>query len=99
MPKDATKKRALALTTGVMGLGALYSRRRRRLESVANALHDTVSVAQEPSAPVIPEPIADEAHAPGHRHTGPPPVVIRHDRGPSWRRRADKNGHPGRFSG
>lgn len=95
-----TKTFAAAAAAGAMSLGALRAKRRRRDHMIADSLHDTVSPPDlpEPLDATQPEPGADDAHAPGHRHLGPPPRVTKPRAPRIWRVRADKTGHPGRFS-
>ena len=97
----SSSKRAaiMAAITGLMGYGTIQYRRNNR-RAAAAALRDAV----EP--PSLPDPtdateidaVEDEAHAPGHRHLPPPPRARRLRSAPVWRPRADRTGHPGRFS-
>ena len=92
-----TKLFAVAAAGAVAIVGA--GMRRLRMQAAATRLRETVSVQGDPSMTTGPVPVADESHAPGHRHLGRPPRAVRYEREPSWPRRADRNGHPGRFSG
>lgn len=85
--------------TGLLGLGVIQYRRRNKrsaaasLRAAVSPTHTDPEVEIDAAATVA----EDEAHAPGHRHLGPPPKVRRTGRTVVPMRHADKIGHPARF--
>ena len=70
---------AVTATAGAVGLAALRAQRHARLEHAAEGIADAIMPSVADNIPPEPEPIADEAHAPGHQHmtpveADPPPV-------------------------
>ena len=53
---------------GALGLNALRTRRRTRLEHAAEGIADAIMPSVADDAPSKPAPTVDEAHAPGHQH-------------------------------
>jgi hypothetical protein len=97
-----TEKKVLlpvTLAAGGIGITSLRMRRRRAIPAP--------DVAQAAAPPAEAEHVdegtaeaGDPAHAPGHRHLGPPPAAARSGRRwRPWPPRGDRTGHPGTFSG
>jgi hypothetical protein len=98
MPRGRRRAAIVGSITGLLGLGIIQYRRSNRRAAVA-ALHDAIEPpgVDEPDARTAPEVVADESHAPGHRHLAPPPRSGRPTSIRWARDRADRIGHPGRF--
>ena len=62
---------AVTATAGAVGLAALRAKRHARLEHAAEGIADAITPSVADNIPSEPEPIADEAHAPGHQHMAP----------------------------
>lgn len=89
------------LASALAGVVAWRRRRQPVLEQAATGIHDTAAppVADD-EKPLRLAPAPDEAHAPGHRHLGPPPsgraAALAHRAWRPWPRRAERSGHPGK---
>ena len=57
-----------AAAVGAVGLNALRTRRRARLEHAAEGIADAIMPSVADDTPSEPAPTAAEAHAPGHQH-------------------------------
>jgi hypothetical protein len=101
MSRSTSRRRAaiVAGLTGLMGYGAIQYRRNNKRAAIA-ALRDAVEPPQfeDPLDATEVDLTPDVAHAPGHRHLPPPPSVTSPNVAPRSRARADRSGHPGRFS-
>ncbi len=99
MTPSKSNKGAGATVAAALAAAVFWTRRHHRVSPLTI---DTVGMAlpKEPRLepdPIVLDPASDDvAHAPGHRHLGPPPKVRPAVRRASWPRRADKNGHPPR---
>lgn len=85
--------------TGLLGFGVIQYRRSNR-RAAMRALRDTVEPPGTPDPLTATNilPLDDAAHAPGHHHLSPSAAVEPSHRRLPWPRRADRTGHPGRFS-
>lgn len=90
---------AATATAGAVGLAVLRARRHARLEHAAEGIVDAIMPSVADNIPPEPEPIVDEAHAPGHRHLAPvededSPVPRVRER--PWTKQRHGLRHPGR---
>ena len=90
---------AASATAGAAGLAVLRARRHARLEHAAEGIADAIMPSIADNRPPEPEPVADEAHAPGHQHLGPiedddSPVPRLRER--PWTKHFHGFRHPGR---
>jgi hypothetical protein len=60
-----------AVGAGTVG-GVLLRRRQQRMRNALAALQQEVAAPTVGDAPFTPPPQGDAAHAPGHKHLGPP---------------------------
>ena len=84
-----------AATAAVAG-GALLARRRARLRRIADGIRDTILPSDVPDLPGDTTSVADEAHAPGHRHLPAEPAERgpRRLRGRPWTKHVHGMRHP-----
>jgi len=93
------RSKYVAVTAAAIG-AAVAAKRRARWRAAADGIQDAIMPTHVIESPTDPEPLADEAHAPGHEHLpapdggepGPAPL-----RGRPWTKHAHGMGHP--FSG